>query len=209
MLHLLRLFILAIGPILPVVVLGQVVPAEEKVGGLSHSDWSRSWWQWAASFDQRNSPVADRTGEYCELKQAGPVWFLAGTYGTKRTVRACTVPSGKYLFFPLINYVVARGLNSRSNCLSLMSEAAELTDGVSALVLEIDGVRSSGLEIHRYAPSTCFNLAGRSLTGADSLAASNGYYVMLRPLRPGRHTVNFGGALPGMLQAVTYNLIVE
>ena len=32
---------------------------------------------------------------------------------------------------------------------------------------------------------------------------------MLRPLAPGRHTLNFGGVLPSMLQAVTYTLIVE
>jgi len=40
-------------------------------------------------------------------------------------------------------------------------------------------------------------------------AASNGYYVMLKPLPRGRHTVNFGGALPNMSQAVSYTLIVE
>ncbi len=32
---------------------------------------------------------------------------------------------------------------------------------------------------------------------------------MLRPLPPGHHVINFGGALPGMLQAVTYTLDVE
>ncbi len=32
---------------------------------------------------------------------------------------------------------------------------------------------------------------------------------MLKPLPPGTHVLNFGGALPGMLQAVTYTLIVD
>lgn len=40
--------------------------------------------------------------------QSSEVWFLAGTYGTPRTIRTCRVPRDKYLFFPLINYVVAR-----------------------------------------------------------------------------------------------------
>lgn len=35
------------------------------------------------------------------------------------------------------------------------------------------------------------------------------YYVMLRPLSRGTHTLNFGGILPGMSQAVTYTLHVE
>ena len=40
-------------------------------------------------------------------------------------------------------------------------------------------------------------------------SAANGYYVMLRPLAPGKHVLNFGGMLPGMSQAVTYTLLVE
>src|SRR6185436_15739419 len=83
-----------------------VVPANAPVFGKTQAEWSQAWWQWAGSFDHAESPVADRTGENCHLKQEGPVWFLAGTYGTRRTVRTCTVPQGKHLFFPLINYVV-------------------------------------------------------------------------------------------------------
>jgi hypothetical protein len=40
-------------------------------------------------------------------------------------------------------------------------------------------------------------------------SAANGYYVILQPLSPGRHVLNFGGRLPEMSQAVTYTLIVE
>ena len=50
------------------------------------------------------------------------------------------------------------------------------------------------------------------ITGLAQLAfpsAANGYYVMLRPLDPGTHTLNFGGVLPGMMQAITYTLHVE
>jgi hypothetical protein len=32
---------------------------------------------------------------------------------------------------------------------------------------------------------------------------------MLPPLSPGKHVLNFGGALPNMSQAVTYTLIVK
>ena len=40
-------------------------------------------------------------------------------------------------------------------------------------------------------------------------SAANGYYVMLRPLSPGKHVLNFGGVLSEMSQAVTYTLTVE
>jgi len=85
---------------------GMAVPPTEAVANTSQADWSRAWWQWAGSFNRAESPVADRSGENCHLKQNGPVWFLAGTYGTQRTIRTCKVPRGKYLFFPIINYVV-------------------------------------------------------------------------------------------------------
>jgi len=49
-------------------------------------------------------------------------------------------------------------------------------------------------------------LSGRS---TQAQAAANGYWVMLRPLAKGRHTIEFGGALPSILQAVTYTLVVE
>ena len=39
--------------------------------------------------------------------------------------------------------------------------------------------------------------------------AANGYYAMLRPLPPGTHTIDLGGILPSMAQAITYTLIVE
>ena len=57
--------------------------------------------------------------------QSGPVWFLADTYGTKRTIRTCTVPRGKHLFFPLINYVVMLPASGRSvSGMAIMSSAA-------------------------------------------------------------------------------------
>ena len=187
----------------------QLLPAAEEVAGASQAEWSKLWWQWAASFDRMASPVSDQTGALCSLKQSGPVWYLAGTYGTHRTVRECTVPRDKYLFFPLINYIVVRGVNSKTSCLGLMSQAAQMTNDAASLVLEVDGIRSSGLVAHRQAPSGRFDVSALSEKPVNIPAAANGYYVMLRPLSPGVHTLNFGGALPSMLQGVTYTLRVE
>lgn len=187
-----------------------LLPPSAQVGGRTQAEWSRVWWQWAASFDRAESPVADLTGGQCDARQEGPVWFLAGTYGTRRTVRTCTVPAGRYLFFPLINYVVFPRVDGGSNCRSVTAQAAGMTDEVSSLVLEIDGVLEGNLAVHRQATPDCFDLrAAHPSGGRLAPAAANGYYVMLRPLAPGTHTINFGGALPGMLQAVTYTLHVK
>jgi hypothetical protein len=188
----------------------QLLPKEKPVAGRSQEDWSILWWQWAQSFDRDESPVADRTGEHCAAKQSGEVWFLAGTYGTRRTIRTCRVPAGKYLFFPLINYVVYPTSDGQPTCASVTRDAAEMTDNPAALVLEVDGQRFEGLLSHRLVPRQCFDMGAKAEPPYSAFpSAANGYYVMLRPLTSGTHTLNFGGALQSMQQAVTYTLEVE
>jgi hypothetical protein len=188
-----------------------LVPPGESVAGRSQADWSRAWWQWAGSFESADSPVADRSGEKCHLKQNGPVWFLAGTYGTRRTTRTCTIPAGRYIFFPLINFAVfPRHPVDLPTCESVTRAAKRTTEDATALVLSLDGRQPSHLERHRQATAACFDLG--ALADPPQVVfptAANGYYAMLRPLAPGRYELEFGGALPSMLQAVTYHLTVE
>lgn len=187
-----------------------LVPPGQPVAGKSQEAWSRAWWQWAGSFDYERSPVADRTGERCALKQSGNVWFLAGTYGTRRTIRTCTVPRDKYLYFPLIDYVVMPTVDRPVSCAAVTNEAAGMTESVSSLVLVVDGQRYGNLRAQRQATRRCFDMGARTHPRVRVFpSAANGYYVMLRPLPPGRHTLNFGGVLPSMIQAVTYTLIVK
>ena len=174
------------------------------VGGATQAEWSQRWWQWAGRFERSESPVSDRTGARCQAGQSGAVWFLAGTYGSRRVTRTCSVPAGQYLFFPLLNYVVYRGRDSQSPCEVLARTARSMTDDPSSLLLEIDGQRFGGLENHRQASLGCFEMPNSSFP-----AAANGYYVMVAPLSRGTHALNFGGSLPSLAQAVTYTLTVE
>jgi len=82
-----------------------LIPPDKPVAGVSQEEWSKRWWRWALSFDEDGSPVGDPDGSLCAEGQSGPVWFLAGTYETARTVRKCRVPAGKTLFFPLVNFI--------------------------------------------------------------------------------------------------------
>ncbi|MEO7108667.1 MAG: hypothetical protein ABIZ09_19995 [Rhodoferax sp.] len=181
-----------------------LVPPGDSLFGASQAEWSIKWWQWAFSFERVRSPISDRTGVMCASRQSGDIWFLAGTYGTARTERTCTVPEGKTLFFPLINYVSFLGENSEENCMLLGGRVAALTNNASALVLVVDGNPFKSLESHRFA-TTCFSL----VPGQPADAVANGYYVALRPLAKGRHVLSFGGLLPNMTQDVTYSITVE
>jgi hypothetical protein len=187
-----------------------LLPADQAVAGASQSNWSRSWWQWAASFDNAGSPVSDRTGARCGAGQQEEVWFLAGTYGNQRILRACSVPAGKYLFFPLINYVAAPEPGTALSCSAVMDDVRDTVDGVTDLVLRIDGKAQEGLQAHRIASQGCFDLgARRAQPGRKVPSAGDGYYVMLAPLPAGTHKLEFGGRLQDMTQAITYTLQVR
>ncbi len=183
----------------------QLIPPGRAIAGATQEEWSKRWWHWALSFEEEDSPVTDPDGSRCALGQSGPVWFLAGTYGSRRAVRSCRVPAGKTLFFPLVNFIAFPPDDEREACASLMLRAEEETDAPAALVLDVNGKRHAGLEAHRQASRGCFLVAPQD----DAPAAGNGYYVAYGPLKPGRYTLNFGGILPGLSQAVTYTLNVR
>ncbi|HEC19367.1 MAG TPA: hypothetical protein ENI97_08485 [Gammaproteobacteria bacterium] len=82
-----------------------VLDRNELVAGLTQGDYVNMWWQWAVSMPASESPVRDRMGDKCGVNQVGPVWFLAGGYGSSHIKRSCTLPSDKYIFFPVINMV--------------------------------------------------------------------------------------------------------
>jgi hypothetical protein len=187
-----------------------VLPAAQEVAGASQSQWSRKWWQWALSFDAEDSPVVDQTGSLCRAGQQGPVWFLAGGFGNARVVRECKVPAGKYLFFPLANYVATPTEGGAPTCEVMMRDARQLTDGASRLVLKIDGPLQPGLEAHRVDTRGCFDAGARRRPSEPVFpSAGNGYYVMLKPLPPGTHEIEFGAVLPAVSQAITYHLKVN
>jgi hypothetical protein len=181
-----------------------IAPAKP-IAGATQEEWSKRWWHWALSFDEESSPVADTDGSLCASGQSGPVWFLAGTYGSQRAVRRCSIPAGKTLFFPLINFIAFPPDDEREACASLMLRAEALTEAPAALVLELNGRRFPGLAAHRQATRGCFLVAPDD----DAPAAGNGYYVALGPLKRGRYTLNFGAILPSLSQAVTYTLVVH
>jgi hypothetical protein len=172
------------------------------------------WWKWASSFDYASSPVADTTGEHCAAGQEGDVWFLAGTYEQQATRRTCRVPEGKTLFFPVINYVVTpqhcAAADGGCLCERAKDVARQMTDRPMGLFAELDDRAVNGLIDYRVVSPACFNLAEK-VKGAPKVepTASDGYWLALRPLPKGKHTLRFGGSLPSLRQELIYILIVE
>jgi hypothetical protein len=184
-----------------------VVPPGTSVAGNLQGAWSVRWWQWASSFERADSPVADLTGEKCAAGQQGAVWFLAGVYGSAPVMRRCQVPAGKYLFFPIVNQVVFPRRPGAMTCDEATRAVQASTENPIDLTLIIDGVEIGGLEDFRQNSPECFNLGERAQRNISPAAAS-GYFIMLKPLAPGKHTIKWGGNLASITQAVVYELSV-
>ncbi|MBU8978088.1 hypothetical protein JI752_018210 [Lysobacter sp. MMG2] len=166
------------------------VPAETGVADLNQTQWVQRWWQWAGLFDH-SAPYQDRDGSRCALHQDGPVWFLAGTDGRFDAVRSCSIPADKHVFFPLINWIVASDdseVNDTeappTSCTQKQASAARLADHVFTGLVLLDGRPIGELKRMRVAGTTCF-----AVSADTPAAATDGYWLMLKPLPPGQHTL--------------------
>jgi hypothetical protein len=168
---------------------------------------SAEWQQWSLSIPASVNPVPDSTGIYCMVGQRGALWFLVGSSGSGPIMRTCMVPEGTTLFFPVINFVnidtpkVCGQGPKRIPVEDLRAGAAAFIDGAINLLVEVDGkpignlqrVQSNVFEIalpeDNVFDAPCSSLGGVP-AGIYSPAVDDGYYVLLSPLKGGKHTLH-------------------
>jgi len=66
--------------------------------GLSYTEWSVRWWQWALSIPASQNPLLDPDGTFCHVGQSGHVFFL-GSNGGGANVRSCAIDTGQSVLF--------------------------------------------------------------------------------------------------------------
>lgn len=171
--------------------------------GKSLSEWTAEWWQLMLSLPTSVNPLADESGASCMVGQRGAVWFLAGNFGgtAAPSTRTCSIPENKAIFFPVLNVI---DLNTTTQTAGeLRAETAPCLDAATQLTVEVDGQSLSRLFDKNRVRSVVFevalpadNLFGLG-AGTYSPAIDDGYYVMLKPLAVGAHTVHIVGASAG------------
>jgi hypothetical protein len=181
--------------------------------GATYGEWSARWWQWVLSIPTAINPILDATGANCDQGQKNgedDVWFLAGDFGGSAT-RACTIPVGKPIFFPLINQVAFQPTGGET-LLDLRRLISASINNVSVLECTIDGVALTNLFAFRvHSPS--FSLVappgGLLHGGATDPMVSDGYWLLVSPLPAGQHTIHFHAeTTDGFVLDVTYNLTI-
>jgi len=208
----------------------RIAPINSTPAGQSYGRWAAEWWQWAVGIPAVLNPLTDETGEHCAQRQVDKVWFLAGASGDiagKPVVRSCTVPTGKALFFPLINNFAGAFLNDpEEQQTEEFVRAAGRCTAPAHISASIDGSpipnptefftgrsgSQSPIFNAQLPPGNIFELDETALPQlVMTPAAEQGYYLFVPRLHPGKHTIRWtaSGCTPGNSQDITYHLTVK
>lgn len=186
------------------------------------SEWDAEWQQWAYSIPVANHPLFDN-GD-CSVGQAGPVWFLGGKFcnntetncSTSNVQRSCTIPRGKFLYFPVYNgedSALEENVNIHPGQIEyqqvgyMRQNYDAWTSIPSSYFATIDGVRVPSLTNYRV-NSTVFGFTipednylkavypppNNFSAGTYYPAVDYGTYLMLAPLPAGTHVIHFGAS---------------
>lgn len=180
---------------------------QRAIAGKTFDAWSAAWWRWVLRIPADRNPLNDTTGAFCKEGQAGEVWFLAAGAAPGTTL-ACTIPAGKYLYFPIVTAVWVATEDWETFPMA-RAAANQWIDRMTAISTTLNGValtrlRSRRSESVRFTVLFPFNKlwgisalpAGCSLVAAgyscpDSV--TNGDWVMLKPLPAGQYTLRIQG----------------
>ncbi len=200
-----------------------VVPfkSNEKI----YNELSMEWWKWAESIPtipKSRNPILAPSGRYdASIGQSGDVWFLAGTNNITGVVRTVEIPAGKALFFPIFNVVATKDDGDLFDTKEQRREAA--VDYINHVTVHNVKLGDKELENYRVEskPFGFTNFPKHDYLGLSLLktvsrpipAISDGYWIMLKPLPVGKHTIIFDGKAEfpnGFIETqVTYNIKIK
>ena len=187
------------------------------------------WWKWVMAIPSEINPLLDKTGEDCGVNQQGPVWYLVGTPGetkignltTGDAERDCVIPEGKKILFPIIN-VQCLELNDQIFGPQLEEKlrqcAEDIINEVDILEASIDGKNITNFEKFRV-QSPLFTITipednafgYTNFTNIPQKTISDGYWVEVKGLDPGEHTIEFTGGATAFdfVTHVLYHITIE
>ena len=195
-----------------------VFPPQSRPAGHSYSEWAAAWWIWAMTAPPATNPVNDTTGQFCDYGQKGPVWFLAGSFSDQPVHRTCAIPSDKFVLFPILNIAYGAFATDPPEQQTPAYVRSQVTCVEQASILEASVDGQSIPHLDRYLEKSVLfkvNLPPDNIFGVGAVTlwptADEGYYVMLPPLSPGKHSIHIrsnSDLCGGGVLDVTYALTV-
>jgi hypothetical protein len=201
------------------------LPTDSHAFGKGYAELAADWLEWAVSIPAAVNPLTDPNGRDVGIGQSGKVWFLAGTATSDSVVRTVSVPAGKAVFFPIINYYWVNAPEYGDNPWSAAQEAfsrgliAAVVDAAQNVALEFDGVGVANVNRLRISgdlgactiPDDNVVVPGLPFAPGPHPCFADGYWALLPPLSAGSHTIHFAGSLPivGFSLDVTYHILAR
>ena len=182
----------------------KVYPPNSDPFGKSYTEWTVNWMLQLLSSNCAQNPYINPANAL--FYQKGPVCFLAPQ--TKdHTSTFIKVPRDKAILFPLIHSVQEYPCHDqvfepvKGQSLEDFLREAALSDmaDVGEVSVEVDGIPIIQPASYKFT-SGLFRFIGNPelaacldecITGKPQAAVTSGYFLMLRPLSPGGHTVHY------------------
>ena len=205
----------------------KVFPPTAQPYGKSYTEWTVEWFLEFMAFDCDHNPWLHP--EYILFHESGPVYFMAGIKPPATTVNV-TVPHGKAILFPFTNYINDYPCPSEWNFEPVPPQTLEefltegiigWTNGVTSLSATVDGDPITDPESYGFI-SSMFEFTGNlellscdptfydpCINGEVQQGVSGGYWLILKPLSKGTHTVHYHSDTWGFVQDGTFYITVE
>jgi hypothetical protein len=222
---------------------GQALPPESHPYGLSYQEWAVKWWQWSFSLSTNNLELVGTPnlscGEGAKVRFLAGV-YIPGNDGQTIETRKVTIDPGTPLF---LSVLANEDDNSGCNGAELdftTNTVSELLDTVAGnwgyvtlTSCTVDGTMVPGLSDPATTPylvitppfsyttakegNVVANLFGVPCLPGDFTvypAVAEGVYLMIPPLCPGKHVIQFKGLVgpasnPFVESDLTYDITVK
>ncbi len=204
---------------------GITSPDQKLLFGKTNQQWSTEWWRTMMSYDCTNNPLNQQSLSMT-INQASPVVFLSGM-PSGISVRTIEVPRDKALFVPIINVLKEfPSTNTDQNPRPgqtveqyLKAEAATYINLATNMkvVLDRDLIKITSKErvatglFNFKANKDLAGCVGQAVTGQVQVGVSDGYWIVIDHLSPGRHTLHTHAEIlaTSIVPDVYYNIVVR
>jgi len=203
------------------------------VRGETMGQYAADWWTQVLQtpvVDAKGNiinPNFDPTGALAAQGDVDKAFFLFGSITGGTINRSADVPSGTPLFVPVLPEEWSNadtptlqgtlpGNYTAAQLSGLANESVQSVLSAGEVHASIDGQSVPNVAAHReIAPTFSYALPpannvdqffGNNVSGPVSPAEADGFYLMLRPLAPGQHVIEFGGTIPNEPQLGPANL---
>jgi hypothetical protein len=194
-----------------------VAPRHAPFQGKTYKQWVVSFWQWVNGID--NGPFYPNPLINCSrpisIGQSGSVWYWATpspyfhALDVPDVPQVCdqsadVIPAGTSILLATLDTfsstLLPPGAYTPTKASGERAIADRFADRIQDMFVTVDNVPVNDIESYRVATDRfTFTAAFRWVFGlpeqtyGTGTGAANGYYLMLRPLPPGPHTIHYGG----------------